>query len=109
MLQNVDPSTMLFDAAVATIGSAFETVEVFKAEGNYVILAHQGPPKPDAALAGRAAALDAAFAPRYPLAELVKGRQTPQVEGGQVLTDDFAPVEALKATQKHNRPGFPQQ
>lgn len=109
MLQNVDPSTMLFESAVATIASAFETVEVYEARGNYVIVAYQGPPKTDAELAERAARLDAAYGPRYTLARLVARRGPPGVEGGQVLTDDFAPVESLKATERHNKPGFPNQ
>lgn len=109
VLQNVDPSTMLYDAAVATISEAFDTVETYSAGGNIVIVAYQGPPKPDAELAARAAALDAAYGPRYPLAEMVKRRRPPSVSGGQVLSDDFAPVEALKAVDKNNRPGFPQE
>lgn len=109
VLQNVDPSTMLFESAVATIGAVFETVEVYEARGNYVILAHQGPPKPDAALAARAQALDAAYGPRYPLTKMIAERRPAAVSGGQVLTDDFAPVEALKATDRHNKPGFPEE
>lgn len=109
VVQNVDPSTMLFDSAIATIGAVFETLEIYEAGGNFVIVAYQGPAKTDEALAARATALDQAHGPRYPLAELTAQRRAPEVAGGQVLTDDFAPVEALKATDKHNKPGFPEQ
>ena len=104
VLQNVDPGTMLFDSAVATIASVFETVEVYQASGNYVILAHHGPRKSDAELARRAAALDDAYKPRYTLTEMIKQRRAAATGGGRVLTDDFAPVEALKATERHNNP-----
>lgn len=109
VLQNVDPSTMLFDGAIATINSVFETVEVYRASGNYVILAHHGPRKTDAELQARAEALDAEHKPRYSLVEMIQDRAPPKYSGGQVLTDDFAPVEALKATQRHNLPDGPGQ
>ncbi|MEL6979968.1 MAG: fused MFS/spermidine synthase [Pseudomonadota bacterium] len=108
VLQNVDPSTMLYESAVATIDAVFDTVEVYEAKGNFVIVAYQGEAKSDEALHARAAERDAAFAPRYPLADLVLDRRPASVEEGTVLSDDFAPVEALKATRRHNRPGFPQ-
>ena len=104
VLQNVDPGTMLFESAVATIRSVFETVEIYEARGNYVILAHHGPRKSDAELAARASALDQAHKPRYPLSDMIQQRRSAARDGGQVLTDDFAPVEALKATRRHNLP-----
>lgn len=101
--QNVEPTTMLYPAAVATIASVFANVEVFKADFNYVLVAYDGPARSEEELAKAAAALDAAHRPRYPLADLVGRRQPATAEGGVVLTDDFAPVEMLKATDRHNQ------
>lgn len=104
VLQNVDPSTMLFESAYATIGSVFDTVEAYEAGGNCVIVAYQGPRKSDEELAARAAALDAAYKPRYALGKMVAERRAATIEDGLVLTDDFAPVEAQKAIQRYNLP-----
>ncbi len=102
VVQNIEPTTMLYDAAIATIHSVFDNVDVYPAGGNYVVLAYDGPPKTDAELAARAAALDGEFNPRYPFATMLAHRQVAEPGDGQVLTDDFAPVEMLNATQRHN-------
>ena len=39
-VQNVEPSTMLFDSAVATIGSAFDNLDFYEGRGNIVIVAY---------------------------------------------------------------------
>ncbi len=102
MAQNIEPTTMLYDAAIATIHSVFDNVDVYPAGGNYVVMAYDGPPKTAEDLAARAAALDREFNPRYPFSAMLAGRQTAEPGDGQVLTDDFAPVEMLNATQRHN-------
>jgi spermidine synthase len=101
--QNVEPTTMLYPAAVATIASVFENVEAYAADFNYVLVAYDGPARSAEELAAAAATLDAAHAPRYPLADLIRARQPAKAEGGEVLTDDFAPVEMLNATTRHNQ------
>jgi spermidine synthase len=100
--QNVEPSTMLYDSAIATIAAVFDHVDVYPASGNFVVLAYDGPPKSGEELGTRAAAIDAKFKPRYPMTGLLARRTPAEESGGQVLTDDFAPVEMLNATEKHN-------
>ena len=41
--QNVEPSTMLFDSAVATMRAVFETVDMYPGGGNVVVVAYDGP------------------------------------------------------------------
>ncbi len=102
-VQNVEPTTMLFDSAVATIKSAFEHVVFFNGEGNIVILAYNGPEKDEATLERQAAERSQQYHLRYPLKDVLDLRFTPQWnEKTQPLTDDFAPVEYLKAIARHN-------
>jgi spermidine synthase len=107
--QNVEPSTMLFDAAVKTIHSVFPQEDFYLAEGNVVTIAYDGPPHSPDELEQAAFARQAALHLRYdPSQMLAQRRRLPPDTGtidpnAKVLTDDFAPVEALKAIDNHNR------
>jgi spermidine synthase len=103
-VQNVEPSTMLFDSAVATIRSAFEHLVFLQGAGNIVIVAYNGPEKTDAEVATLAAERQAKYGFRYDLTKLLEERRyTPAYdERAKPLTDDFAPVEYLKAIERHN-------
>ncbi|HEY6768729.1 MAG TPA: fused MFS/spermidine synthase [Candidatus Sulfotelmatobacter sp.] len=109
VIQNVEPTTMLFDSAVNTIRAVFPNVEFFPADGNIVTVAYSGPERESSALKARARERDDAIRPRYKLEQLLSVRQTyASVEqsidhNAKVLTDDFAPVEYLRAVEKHNR------
>lgn len=107
--QNVEPSTMLFDSSFATIHSVFPNVEGYPAGGNMVLVAYDGPPRLDSLLMERAGDLQKQYSFRYPPADLLRARRDfdTLVKGvdrsADTLTDDFAPVEALKAIEVHNR------
>ncbi len=101
--QNIEPSTMLYEAAIATIHSVFDNVDVYPAGGNYVVMAYDGPARTAEELSARAAALDQQFNPRYPMTTMLTLRETTEAGAGQILTDDFAPVEILNATTRHNQ------
>jgi spermidine synthase len=103
VVQNVEPSTMMFDSAIATISKVFANVEVFDAGGNIVTVAYDGPKRTQAELAARAAVLQTQHSFVYPLAAFLGERRTVTRRPGKVLTDDFAPVESLLAIDKHNR------
>jgi spermidine synthase len=109
IVQNVEPSTMLFDSSVATIGSVFANLEFYRAEGNIVMVAYDGPARDPRQLFATAQERDATYHPRYHLAELLGVRQPyaairqALAPNAKVLTDDFAPVEYLKAIENHNR------
>ncbi len=102
-VQNVEPTTMLFDSAVATIKSAFEHVVFLHGDGNIVILAYNGPEKDEATLQRQAAERSRQYHLRYPLTDILDRRFSPSWnEQTKPLTDDFAPVEYLKAIDRHN-------
>ncbi len=102
-VQNVEPTTMLFDSAVATIKSAFAHVVFLHGEGNIVILAYNGPEKDEETLQRQAAERTRQYHLRYALTGILDRRFTPQWnDQTQPLTDDFAPVEYLKAITRHN-------
>ena len=102
VVQNVEPSTMLFDSAVATIAAVFDNLVFIEGQGNIVILAYDGPVRDDAELQRIAAERQAEFGFRYPLPDILARRYTPEVGKAEPLTDDFAPVEYLKAIERHN-------
>jgi predicted membrane-bound spermidine synthase len=101
--QNVEPTTMVLDSAIRTIGTVFRNVDTYEAGGNVVIIAYDGEPIPPARLRQRAAALTKQHKLRYDLVELLGAKREikPQA-GAKLLTDDFAPVEMLKTIKRHN-------
>jgi len=108
--QNVEPTTMLFDASVKTIHSVFPQEDFYLAEGNVVTVGYDGSPQSPDALAKAADDRDSAYHLRYSLAQMLTQRRRLPPDIGttidpnaKVLTDDFAPVEALKAIENHNR------
>jgi len=101
-VQNVEPSTMLFDSAVATIRSAFAHVVFLAGKGNIVVLAYNGPERDEAELRRTASARQAQYGFRYDLNAILDRRYAPAVGDAKPLTDDFAPVEYLKAIERHN-------
>jgi len=107
MAQNVEPTTMLFDAAVKTMREVFSNTDFYAASGNVVGIAYDGPQKTAEELGKIAAERQAALNLRYDLNQMLKARQefaADMIDGkAKVLTDDFAPVESLKAIEQHNR------
>jgi spermidine synthase len=108
--QNVEPSTMLFDSAVKTINAVFPQLDFYQADGNIVTIASDGAERTPEDLAAVADARDKAFGLRYSLKDMLAERPRVDINAGQViaadakvLTDDFAPVEALKSIERHNR------
>ena len=106
--QNVEPTTMLFDSAVKTIHSIFPQIEFYSAEGNVVTVAYPGKFMTQDELAKVAAERQAKYHFRYDLTTLLAARKRfppeigPMNADAPVLTDDFAPVEELKAIERHN-------
>lgn len=109
VVQNIEPSTMLFDSAAKTIQSVFGQVEFYLAKGNVVTVAYDGPTRSLDELQRAAEQRQSVFKLRYGLPTLLEQRRRLSPEVGtisanaKVLTDDFAPVESLKAMETHNR------
>ncbi len=104
LVQNIEPSTMLFPAAYATLKAVFANVDLYSGDGNIVAVAYDGAPKTRAQLDARAAALQRTSHFPHALPQLLAHRNDVDApRGGQVLTDDFAPVESLRAIERHNQ------
>ncbi len=107
--QNIEPSTMLFDSAVKTLSAVFPQLEFYLADGNVVTIAYSGQARSSDDLRRMAEAREGAFHLRYDLRQMLTKRRRLAPDMGvidakaKVLTDDFAPVEALKAIGQHNR------
>lgn len=103
IVQNIEPSTMLFPAAYWTLKAVFANVDLYSAEGNIVAVAYDGPAKTAAQLTARANALQTAHRFTHPLPAMLSRRNGVSApERAQVLTDNFAPVESLRAIDRHN-------
>lgn len=104
LAQNIEPTTMLFDSAVATLASVFENVDLYPSGGNVVAIAYDGPPRGQQTLLARAEALQDAHGFKYPLPQLIAERRVlTRVPDAEPLIDDFAPVEMLKSIERHNQ------
>jgi len=109
MAENIEPTTLLFDSVAKTVDAVFPHLDLYYAQGNVVSVAYPGEAREAAELERRAAERQAAFDLRYDLRQMLRERLPygPRLvaAGPQptVLTDDFAPVEALRAIEVHNR------
>lgn len=101
---NIEPTTLLFEPTLVTLGAVFDHVDLYPADANFVAIAYDGVAKSDASLRNQAKALDASLALRHPLGPLVEERMyfANPVAGPPPLTDDFAPTEFLGAVKRHN-------
>lgn len=105
MVQNIEPSTMLYDSAIATITSVFDHVDVYRGGGNIVAIAYDGEKKPIESLIDKAGNLQETHKFRYALPDLIEKRAMLLDYNTKTkpLTDDFAPVNMLKTIKTHNK------
>jgi len=105
LVQNIEPSTMLYDRTIATLKAVFDQVDIYKAGGNIVAIAYDGGAREKPELLKKATALQAQHQFRYPLPKLIKTRalELSYDINQPALTDDFAPVNTLKEIKTHNR------
>jgi spermidine synthase len=102
VVQNIEPSTMLFDSAVATLKSVFASVDIYDGLENVIAVGYGGPSLRQSALLARAAEVQERFRLRYDLRQIVADRRVVRRPTGKVLTNDFAPVETLRAIEQNN-------
>jgi spermidine synthase len=102
VVQNIEPSTMLFDSATATLGSVFPSVDLYEGGGNVVAIGYQQPSLPQAELLARAARVQETYKFRYDLRTMVAARRVLSRPRGKIMSDDFAPVETLRAIEQNN-------
>ncbi len=104
-VQNIEPSTMMFDSAISTIAAVFDHIDLYEADGNVVAVAYNGKQKSQVDLLKQAQKLQEKYNFKYSLETMLKSRRvviSSKIKG-KTLTDDFAPVEALLAIQRHNK------
>ncbi len=95
---NITGGTKLYTSTLVTFRAAFPTVDVYPDfelanEAQAIIVAMPTPAPSKDALMERAAALQSQFKFRYPLPVILGKRvENHPAKGGELLTDDFAPV-----------------
>jgi len=102
VVQNIEPSTMLFDSASATLKSVFSNVDLYDGGGNVVAVGYDGPSISQAELLARAGKVQERYKLRYDPTKLAAERRVLTKPTGKILTDDFAPVETMRAIEKNN-------
>ena len=80
----------------------FPSVDLYDGGGNVVAVGYDGPSLRQADLLARAAAVQARYNLRYDLRTMVAARRVLSRPTGKVLTDDFAPVETMRAIEQNN-------
>lgn len=91
--QNISPDVLDVNRMVATARAVFQHVDLYRAGGNFVLIAYDGTAKTNEQLQARGRALQTAYRLRYPMATLLTARRANVSAGGaRVFTDDFAPV-----------------
>jgi spermidine synthase len=94
---NIHEPNRLFPVSVRTLQSVFATVDLYRSGYGEVAVVASDSPRDEAALARRAADLQAQFGLRFALPELVADRAEIDPGPGEILTDDFAPVDVYIA------------
>ena len=104
LAQNIEPTTMLFDAAISTLASVFDNVDLYQAQSNVVAIAYDGAPISQPDLLARAQSLQDLHGFKHVLPELaLERRLLTSTPDHDPLVDDFAPVEMLKSIERHNQ------
>jgi spermidine synthase len=107
---NIIPSVKLFDSNVRTLRLAFDNIDFFNSgdpdpsESNVVVIGRLDP-LTDAETLQKAAVAQARYKFPYDVSQLLTARRigTPRALHGEVLTDDFAPVNVLDANGRRYR------
>ena len=92
---NVHDGTKLYHSTVKTLGEVFPSLDLYTSRQGEVIAIATSKPLDVDTLTSRAAALQDAYHFRFPLPQLLERRRAdPRSEaaGGELITDDFAPV-----------------
>ena len=104
---NVHESTKLYASTVKTLSEVFQTIDLFPTgEGEVIVVVSDSPALDRDALAKRAATAQQRYNFRFPLTQFVQRRAAdPKLEAvnGQLLTDDFAPVNLYDTIGKGPR------
>jgi spermidine synthase len=102
---NVHDGTKLYVSTFKTLAAVFPSVHHYPSGEDEVIAVATASPAPnDETLTRRAAALQAQYNFRYPLPQLLERRTAiPSLRQGELLTDDFAPVNLYDTIGERQR------
>ena len=109
MASNVAANTKLYLSTLVTLAAVFPTVDAYpdwlgRSEAQVIAVAMPAPRPTADALQQSATALQQQYHFRYPLPALAGKRVTePNSEGGELLTDDFAPADLYRVTPSNCR------
>ncbi len=105
---NILPAEKLFDSNVRTLKLAFDNVDFFRSGGRFratsnVIVLGRLDPFTEAETLQKAIAAQERYKFRFDVSQLVTARRIgiPKMLKGEVLTDDFAPVNVYDAYGRH--------
>src|SRR5580693_6430670 len=104
MASNVAANTKLYLSTLVTLGAVFPTVDTYpdwldRSEAQVIAVAMPAPRPAADALQQSATALQQQYHFHYPLPALAGKRvMQPSSEGGDLLTDDFAPADLYRVT-----------
>jgi spermidine synthase len=102
---NIHDGTKLYLSTIKTLKEVFPAVHLYPSgEGEVtMVTTAQSAPSEDT-LKGRAATLQQRHSFRYPLPRLLAARiEHPSLDGAELLTDDFAPVNLYGSTGREQR------
>jgi spermidine synthase len=80
----------------------FPSVDLYEGGGNVVAVGYQGPSLRQQELVARAGRVQDTYKLRYDLRTMVANRRVLTQARGKVMSDDFAPVETLRAIEQKN-------
>ena len=92
---NVHEGTKLYASTLLTLRAVFASVHLYPSgQGETIVVVTAAPAPDDGTLAARAAAMQQTYGFRFPLPDLLARRADKPSTGqtGELLTDDFAPV-----------------
>lgn len=98
---NIHEGTKLYAATLATLRAVFPTLDLYPSGRGEMIAVVSAAEKIDReALVRKAQTLQEQYRFRFPLPELIAARQDRPSSPGEVLTDDFAPVNLYDAIRE---------
>ena len=101
---NIHSGTKLYPSALRTLRSVFPTVDLYAVRGSVIAVGSPESRVDKDALARRASVLDQRHRFRYPMTDLLTQRvDGPPLDDGELLTDDFAPVDLYDAVRQRNK------
>ena len=102
VVQNIEPTHHAVRFGDGHLEHRVPVGGLYDGGGNIVAVGYDGPQMPQSELLARAAKVQDKYKLRYDLTKLAADRRVLARPQGKILTDDFAPVETMRAIAKNN-------